>query len=311
MENIKTDTEFGSNVVADFKVLTDEFQGIDKARDILVIRDLATRWTHYDATPSRSTVEVVASLHGFLKDQHCSRFHSDGGKEFLAAAKQLGIRHTESLPFDSQGNAFAERAIRTMTEGARAVLYRSGFPIRFWPMAAESFSIAHNLTTRWRRHDEDDDAPMKSPYERRYDGNYTGTLLPFGALCHARLQQTERRTQHPMQPDTTQALYLGPLLSDKGEERGNRVILLSDMRDAVKTGKTPKVHTVRNPLIRHERLVFPLYKRIVGDGHGLDDDDVQGPENISAYEEEFPAAAGADAGRQVEEERPDEEVTYD
>ena len=131
--------------------------------------------------------------------------------------------------------------------------------------------MAYNLTVAFRRDDEDE---AKTPYKRRFDRDWGETIIPFGAMTHARLSTTERRSDvHTFGPDATDALYLLPVLDDDGMLKATKVITVDDMKTAIKAGKAPHIRCCRTALVPHESLIFPFFSRTTDDGWALGDDE--------------------------------------
>ncbi|EAQ82905.1 hypothetical protein CHGG_11081 [Chaetomium globosum CBS 148.51] len=91
--------------------------------------------------------------------------HVDNGTEFsmdklrdwcLARGKKL----TPISPNCPQQNPMAERAGRTIVEGARTANLEAGFPEEYWPLAEEAF--VHVLNRLPTSHNTDDKSPMQT-----------------------------------------------------------------------------------------------------------------------------------------------------
>jgi hypothetical protein len=86
---------------------------------------------HYTETP-KIFLDAAA-----LSGRRVQIFHSDGdgvfaSKETERMLSEEKIRHEYSAPYDSNTNAFIERARRTIFEGVCTALLRSGAPASFW-----------------------------------------------------------------------------------------------------------------------------------------------------------------------------------
>ena len=99
-------------------------------------------------------------------------FRSDNAPELLAAAKGLGWGRESSTPRVSETNAVAERAARTVVEGARALLSQAHLPLATWPYAVKYFCFALNIRI----------LGGDSAWNRRFQkGHFRGPVIPFGA----------------------------------------------------------------------------------------------------------------------------------
>ncbi|CAE7274956.1 unnamed protein product [Symbiodinium sp. KB8] len=81
----------------------------DEAREVLVVRDIATRATVAIPTESRHTDEVVDALARFIGRRKVKLAYSDVAPEFDAAMAQLRIPIDHSLPGQPKDNSLAER----------------------------------------------------------------------------------------------------------------------------------------------------------------------------------------------------------
>ena len=66
----------------------------------------------------------------------------DNAREYLDAANQLGIIYGTRDANRPQSNGVAERAVRSILEGTRSVLFQSGLPHCYWAEAAECFAFS-------------------------------------------------------------------------------------------------------------------------------------------------------------------------
>jgi hypothetical protein len=96
--------------------------------------------------PLAAKTEVVAKVREFVNafengyNAHVRGVMADNGTEFVNADlqnyfKSRGIIFYSSVPYTHQQNGVAEREIRTITEGARAMLYATKLPRNYglWP----------------------------------------------------------------------------------------------------------------------------------------------------------------------------------
>jgi hypothetical protein len=75
----------------------------------------------------------------------------DNGTEFINAELltffcNKGIKIFTSIPYMPEQNGVTERHIRTITEGARAMIYTTKFPKNMWSYAVKTMTYLHNCS---------------------------------------------------------------------------------------------------------------------------------------------------------------------
>ncbi|CAE7562230.1 RE2, partial [Symbiodinium pilosum] len=115
----------------------------DDAREILVIRDIATKVVAAYPTASRSTDDVVKCLQRFKGKRKIKMAYSDEAGEFTAAADRLGIILDNSLPGRPRNNSIAERTNQFVLDTTSTCLLQAGLPASYWPYAINC--VTHNL----------------------------------------------------------------------------------------------------------------------------------------------------------------------
>ena len=111
---------------------------------------------------------------GNFETERTSAF-SDDSHEIKSAMAYLGIAHSTSTPGQPQANGRAERNGKHILEGTRAILARSGVPIKLWPLAARYFSLMSNVVPREKQELKD------TPWVKRHGTEFQGRLIPFGS----------------------------------------------------------------------------------------------------------------------------------
>jgi len=103
-------------------------------------------YSHFVWTfPLRNKSDVLPTLiafHAFVQTQFELKimcFQTDNGKEFDNSASRAffaanGIALCLTCPYTSQQNGRAERVLRTLNDGTRALLFQASLP-SFWPDA--------------------------------------------------------------------------------------------------------------------------------------------------------------------------------
>ncbi len=87
-------------------------------RVALLVRDEFTLWTKAYPAKTKSTGEVIDALVDFAGGKKIRRLYSDGAKEYKRAARKLRIAHQVSTPERPQTNAWIERTIQLVVNGA-------------------------------------------------------------------------------------------------------------------------------------------------------------------------------------------------
>ncbi|MCP4903294.1 MAG: hypothetical protein GY906_40550, partial [bacterium] len=124
---------------------------------------------------TKSTADVTASARDFMgPSSQIKLLHSDPAPELRAAFGELGILFEASPTGIKGNNGIAERLVRTVLDGSRTLLEHAGLPQSFWPLAMKCFSTLYNITHRL-----DDES---TPWTRRHGVEFSGLLIPFGAL---------------------------------------------------------------------------------------------------------------------------------
>ena len=133
-------------------------------------------------------------------------FHADNhgtytSDEMMKIFEGDGTIATFRAPHDPNGNAKAERGIRTVTEKARTLLHSSGLPLNMWQAAIQHAIWLHNRTLS-RKH------PEKTPHELfwgvRPDIRY---FHPFGCLSYALVPKENNPTT--FEPRARACVFLG------------------------------------------------------------------------------------------------------
>jgi transposase InsO family protein len=147
---------------------------------------------------------------------------TDGGgeytsREFENFLKGTGIVHRITPPHTPAQNGIAERANRTLMEGARCMLFDAGLGNEFWGYALTTMAhIMNRLPSRV--HDN------RSPYEL-WTGNTPsiGHLRVFGAIAHVHVPAENRRK---LDPRSKRCILVG-----YAEDTGSKVYRLLNQDD--------------------------------------------------------------------------------
>ena len=100
--------------------------------------------------------------------------YSDNSKENIKAFKDLGYLADHCRAHRSETNGIAERAVRRVTEGTRAVLVQSGLhESEWWPQAMHCYCFLRCVVDKMV-------SDNKTPHERRFGVLCAGPAYPFG-----------------------------------------------------------------------------------------------------------------------------------
>ena len=258
-------TKFGDLVTADHLVSTaDDSQGWEGERFGFVILDGATRW--HDCAPSanRTQAEVVRALSEFTGPRaRVGTFRSGSAPELLAASAELGWGHESSTPSVSETNAVAERAVRAVVEGARALLSRAHLPLATWPYAVKYFCFALNIRI----------LGGDSAWHRRFQkGHFRGPVIPFGAQVQFLLPKRVQLIQGKWQERAVDGVLLGYNQHSGGRWSGDFIVAElpqpsggGDVPERPRIFRTAGVHTVKG-----KPWSFPLSEENLDDKTVMD-----------------------------------------
>ena len=194
--------KFGDHLTADFLITRgEEEHGMDGEKSSLVIKDVAGFIAVYPSA-RRTIEEIVRSLQHFVgPNEKVGIFYSDNAPELVAAIKQLQWRHVLDVPYISQTNAVAERAIRSVLEGTRVNLLQAGLHHSYWPHAARHWCHMSNVLSR-------DGQP--SPWKPRFNESFPGTLIPFGTKAEFWIgPRLKPKEDLRFEPSTNPGVFMG------------------------------------------------------------------------------------------------------
>ena len=100
----------------------------DEMREVLVVRDVATRAIAAIPTMSRNTEDVVEALKRLIGRRKVKLAYSDVALEFDAAMAQLRIPINHSLPGLPKNNSLAERTNQEVINTVATSLLHAGLP---------------------------------------------------------------------------------------------------------------------------------------------------------------------------------------
>ena len=121
-------------------------------------------------------------------------------------------QHPTSTPGRPETNGVAERAVRTVVEGARTALEHAGLPPRWWCSAGRHFCMASNIAV----------INDNSSWQRRHgNGAFSGLRILFGCLIDFKPSPTKGKATPKFAPKAVPGIFLGYHLLPGGRWRGD------------------------------------------------------------------------------------------
>ena len=247
--------KFDDLITADHKVLNEGSESRNNHRYAVVVQDLATQWIQSYPCKSKNSQETEKSLRKFVGPSEKPKvFFSDNSLEFGKSRKELSWNHRKSPPYRSETNGMAERAIPRVREETSAVLLRSGLDDKWWSNSMECHCYLRNV--------QDLVTDGKTPYERRFQESFQGSIIPCGALVEY-LPNSERDKAriHQVGKKVLPGISLEFALIAGGIWKGD--ILIVDIEELEKLDASeiyPRRLNAKEVLITHKDgdFVFPV-----------------------------------------------------
>ena len=115
--------KFGDLVNADYIVAqSEDSMGLTGEKDALVIVDRATNYKDCFPLMSRSADDAYGALDEYFGSTKPKRIYTDNAAELIKACKDHKYSHDKSTPYRHQSNAYCERTVRSVIDGARTIL---------------------------------------------------------------------------------------------------------------------------------------------------------------------------------------------
>ena len=116
----------------------------DEAREVLVVRDVATRAAAALPAESRHIHQVVNALRKLIGRRKVKLAYSDVAPEFEAEMSELRIPIDHSVPGLPKNNSLAKEANQEVINTVAASLFDAGVPAQYWPFALSC--VTYNLS---------------------------------------------------------------------------------------------------------------------------------------------------------------------
>ena len=214
-----------------------------------MVYDRGTKWLDCFPVPDKTGDEAYEALNQLAgpKD-NVLYFYIDNAPEHMKAARDLGWKPGTSTPGRPETNGVAEAAVKRVTRNTTSVLDQAGLTPEWWPMAARHYRFSQNIVGKG-----------ESPFNARHGSNFSGKIIPLGALVEFRPSNT-RESAPKFSTKSTPGIFLGYHLLPGGKWKGD--YLVSELEEFRK-GKTPgniSTQRVQEVAITH-KWFFPLKKQ--------------------------------------------------
>lgn len=190
---------------------------------------------------------------------------SDTAVELTDAVKYLGWLPDPSVPNDEVHNAKLERGIRSIKEGVRAILLKSGLQHEFWPRAIEYFCTAHSFSNQAVIHPNDsEEVKTKKSTETCYEAAsgevFSGLKLPFGCLVY--YKPPKHRELAAFEPRTLPGIFVGWRVDAGYVHKGIHLVLDYESLRTNTKGCGRPIQVYQSELVdpNDGNWVFPLYE---------------------------------------------------
>ena len=269
----------------------------DDMREVLVVRDVATRVIAAIPTMSRYTDDVVEALKRLIGRRKVKLAYSDVAPEFDAAMAQLKIPIDHSLPGLPKNNSLAERTNQEVVNTVATSLLHAGLPSQCWHFALNC--VTHNLNI------EDVEGDGDSAWKRRTGEDFKGKAIPFVAKVFFKPTSTREKTYAgKFDPKGIPGIFAGYVITTG--QQWSRKYKVWDMAEFAGVNLSMNAAVPRKlaqpylteVVVLPEDLVFPLkdeYERMNSTLEGLNDNRrLQGKEIKDADDVSPPPSGGDD-----------------
>ena len=283
----------------DMRRAADAGLGIDDgAREVLVVRDIATRMIAAVSTESRHTDQVVNALKRLFGRRKVKMAYSDVAPEFEAALNESRIPLDHSLPGKPNNNSLAERTSQEIINAVSTAMLHAGLPAQYWMFALNC--VTHNLNI------EDVEGDGDSAWKRMTGDDFKGKAIPFGSkVCFKPTDTRDKTYDHKFYPKGIPGIFAGYVVTTG--QNWSRKYRVWDMKefanvnlsmDAAVPRKLAQPYQTEVVFFPKE-ITFPLkaeYERMNETIEGLKDNlDFQGKE-IKDFDDHDDSSGGPGGG---------------
>ena len=252
---------FGDQVTADHIISrSTASQGLTGEKNALVLLDRATGYIECYPLGTKSSSDTWDAFNEFLGPAGYIRsLYTDDSPELIKTAKDMKVPLAKAIPGRPSTNGVAERAVRSVVEGARTILEHAGLPARFWKYAVRHWCFSRNVSLR----------SGESSWNLRFgQGHFKGPKLPFGCLVDfmPTPEYSKKATVLPkFGPKAIPGVFLGYFLQPGGRHRGDYLVAeLKDFQEmdlSTTGGNHVRVHHIKDLQLTTSDVQFPMKDR--------------------------------------------------
>jgi Integrase core domain. len=196
--------------------------------------DRFTKGLQSYAAQTKEANEVVRAFQRFVgpqgKPQHV---YTDNSKEFIKALEELNWSHDTSTPYRSQTKGVIERSVRVVKEGTSGALVQSGLENKGGPEAMNGFCFLRNVS------DALEDG--KTAYQRRYNKEFDGPLIAFGAeISYLPITPKDKKRTHALSSKHLPGIFMGYKQQAGGGRSGD--LLIVDGEEMFRASSLDSIH---------------------------------------------------------------------
>jgi hypothetical protein len=152
------------------------------------------------ALNTKTASDTVIAIKYFMGENVGNKLYSDNSEELTKACRELQLVHPTSTPRRPESNGLCEARIRSVVQGTRCLLLQAGLPHRFWPLAGRCWTFSKNIES------SGDDV---SPWAKLHGSDFTGLIVPFGALLLYKATKYEAKSRLKFEPAGVYGIFLG------------------------------------------------------------------------------------------------------
>jgi hypothetical protein len=175
-------------------------RGIAGEKVGLYIIDVFTGIQDLPALLTKTASDTAIALKYFLGEKVGNKLYSDNSEELTKACRELGLVHPTSTPHRPESNGLCEVRIRSVVQGTRCLLLQAGLPHKYWPLAGRCWTFSKNIES------SSDDV---SPWAKLHGSDFTGLVVPFGALVLYKATKYEAKSRLKFEPAGVYGIFLG------------------------------------------------------------------------------------------------------